>query len=84
MWPYLSLSYISLCVNQLLENTRTHTSLLTKQVATFLKMNTSIRSTQDTKREDLLVFTQEHLELRTLLLETVKIGHKNALVIMFL
>lgn len=48
--------------------THAHTSLLTKQVATFLTMNPRITSTliQKAKKKDLLISTQKHVELRAL------------------
>lgn len=48
--------------------THAHTSLLTKQVATFLTMNPRITSTliQKAKKKDLLISTQKRVDLRAL------------------
>lgn len=77
----LLLSCISVCVYQLLESTHAQTSLLTKQVATFLTMNTRVISTLKLKK------IHSSLHDNTLnqghWLETVEMGHKDVVMIVF-
>ena len=78
----LSLSCISVCVNQLLESTHAYTSLLTKQVATFLTKK-HIHAERE-KRFITLFMTIPLHEPRTLIWRKWKLNNKDALVIMFL
>lgn len=62
------------------KHTRTHTSLLTRQVATFLTMNTKVTSTLSQKEETFINLYVTILRTEDAVLETVEIGHEDVLV----
>lgn len=66
------------------KNTRTHTSLLTKQVATFLTMNMKTSTLIQKEKKDLFTFTWQHLAPWTLVWKPWEIGHEDVLTMIFL